>query len=163
MTKTILVTGASGYIGSHTCVELLEAGYDVVGIDNFCNSSRESLNRVEKITGKTVQFHEADVRDRSKLRTIFATHRIDAVIHFAGLKAVGESVAQPLRYMDNNVAGSVHLLEEMEHAGVGVFLFSSSATVYGDPASAAHRGLPAVGHQSLRPLEADGRADAAAT
>jgi UDP-glucose 4-epimerase len=135
MTKTILVTGASGYIGSHTCVELLQAGYAVVGLDNLSNSSLEALRRVERITGKQLPFHEADVRDSQRLREIFAAHRIDAVIHFAGLKAVGESVAQPLRYFDNNVAGTVHLLQEMVQAGIGAFLFSSSATVYGDPES----------------------------
>ncbi|HEY5801937.1 MAG TPA: UDP-glucose 4-epimerase GalE [Burkholderiaceae bacterium] len=133
MTKTILVTGATGYIGSHTCIELLAAGYDVVGLDNFSNSSAEALKRVEQIAGKNVPLIEADVRDRAALQAVFQQHKIDAVIHFAGLKAVGESVAQPLRYYDNNVAGTVTLLEEMAEAGVQVFLFSSSATVYGDP------------------------------
>ena len=133
--NTILVTGASGYIGSHTCVELLQAGYDVVGLDNFCNSSPEALRRIEKITGRSMTVHDADVRDRGALDIILREHRIDAVIHFAGLKAVGESVAQPLMYFDNNVAGTVTLLEALAAAGVHRFVFSSSATVYGDPES----------------------------
>ena len=134
MKKNILVTGASGFIGSHTCVELLAAGYDVVGIDNFSNSSLEAIRRVERIADRRVPFHEVDVRDADGLRHVFATHAIDAVIHFAGLKAVGESVAKPLMYFDNNVSGTVTLLQEMAHAGVEPFVFSSSATVYGDPA-----------------------------
>jgi UDP-glucose 4-epimerase len=133
--KTILVTGAAGYIGSHTCVELLSAGYSVVALDNLCNSSLEALKRVEKITGHVIPFYQADVRDRSMLEALLATHRIDAVIHFAGLKAVGESVAHPLTYFDNNVGGTVTLLQALGEAGVKHFLFSSSATVYGDPES----------------------------
>ncbi|MEC5216868.1 UDP-glucose 4-epimerase [Actimicrobium sp. GrIS 1.19] len=132
-TKTILVTGAAGFIGSHTCVELLAAGYNVVGIDNFCNSSPIALERVEQIAGRAVTLRQGDIRDRSLLRSVFSQHAIDAVIHFAGLKAVGESVAQPLMYFDNNVGGTVVLLEEMATAGVHHFVFSSSATVYGDP------------------------------
>jgi UDP-glucose 4-epimerase len=132
-TKTILVTGAAGFIGSHTCVELLAAGYDVVGIDNFCNSSPVALERVEQIAGRAVTLRQGDIRDRALLRSVFSQHAIDAVIHFAGLKAVGESVAQPLMYFDNNVGGTVVLLEEMATAGVHHFVFSSSATVYGDP------------------------------
>jgi UDP-glucose 4-epimerase len=132
-TKTILVTGASGYIGSHTCVELLSAGYSVVALDNLCNSSLESLKRVEKITGRQIPFFEADVRDRAALDALLGKHRIDAVIHFAGLKAVGESVEQPLMYYENNVGGTVTLLQALGDAGVKTFLFSSSATVYGDP------------------------------
>lgn len=131
--KTILVTGAAGYIGSHTCVELLSAGYAVVAVDNLCNSSGEALKRVEKITGHLIPFYETDVRDRVSMSALLRTHRIDAAIHFAGLKAVGESVAEPLAYFDNNVAGSVALLETLKDAGVKKFLFSSSATVYGDP------------------------------
>lgn len=134
--KTILVTGGAGYIGSHTCVELLTAGYDVVVVDNLCNSKAESLARVEALAGrKLLAFHQVDVGDRVALREVFATHRIDAVIHFAALKAVGESVAQPLRYYDNNIAGTVALAEVMGEAGVKALVFSSSATVYGDPAS----------------------------
>lgn len=133
--KSILVTGASGYIGSHTCVELLSAGYDIVAVDNFSNSSRESLNRVEKITGKTIVFRELDVRDRTALDAVLREHTVDAVIHFAGLKAVGESVAKPLEYFDNNVAGTITLLKALADADVKRFVFSSSATVYGDPES----------------------------
>ena len=131
--RTVMVTGAAGYIGSHTCVELLEAGFDVVAVDNLCNSSRESLNRVEKITGKSIAFHEVDVRDKAGLKNVFQQHSIDAIIHFAGLKAVGESVAKPLMYYDNNVSGTLSLLEVANDAGVRHFVFSSSATVYGDP------------------------------
>jgi len=133
--KTILVTGGAGYIGSHTCVELLSNGYDVVVADNLCNSHEEALRRVEGIAGRPLSFHRADVRDQTALNQIFASHKIDAVIHFAGLKAVGESVAQPLRYYDNNVHGTLVLCEAMAEAGVKTLVFSSSATVYGDPAS----------------------------
>jgi UDP-glucose 4-epimerase len=133
--KTILVTGAAGYIGSHTCVELLSAGYAVVALDNLCNSAPESLKRVEKITGQLIPFYEVDVRDRLALNALLRTHKIDAAIHFAGLKAVGESVQQPLAYFENNVGGSVTLLQALGDAGVKKFLFSSSATVYGDPES----------------------------
>jgi UDP-glucose 4-epimerase len=131
--KTILVTGAAGYIGSHTCVELLSAGYSVVALDNLCNSSPESLKRVETITGQLIPFYEADIRDRLALNALLRTHRIDATIHFAGLKAVGESVSNPLSYFENNVGGTVTLLQALGEAGVKNFLFSSSATVYGDP------------------------------
>jgi UDP-glucose 4-epimerase len=133
--KTILVTGASGYIGSHTCVELLAAGYAVVALDNLCNSSAEALRRVEKISGQLIPFYEADVRDRLALNALLRTHKIDAAIHFAGLKAVGESVRQPLAYFENNVGGTITLLEALQEAGVKSFVFSSSATVYGDPES----------------------------
>ncbi|MFL1914799.1 UDP-glucose 4-epimerase GalE [Plesiomonas shigelloides] len=128
-----LVTGGAGYIGSHTVLELLNSGNDVVVIDNLCNSSRESLRRVEALTGRSVTFYEADVCDRSALQTIFAQHAIDAVIHFAGLKAVGESTQIPLKYYQNNIAATLVLCEEMERAGVFRLVFSSSATVYGDP------------------------------
>lgn len=129
----ILVTGGAGYIGSHTVLELLNSGNEVVVIDNLCNSSRESLRRVEALTGRSVTFYEADVCDRSALQTIFAQHAIDAVIHFAGLKAVGESTQIPLKYYQNNIAATLVLCEEMERAGVFRLVFSSSATVYGDP------------------------------
>ncbi|MBP5330335.1 MAG: UDP-glucose 4-epimerase GalE [Lachnospiraceae bacterium] len=131
---SILVTGGTGYIGSHTVVELLNAGYDTVVIDNLCNSSKESLKRVEELTGKTVKFYEADIRDRAALDRIFAENSIDSVIHFAGLKAVGESVAKPVEYYDNNICGTLTLIEAMRDAGVKNIVFSSSATVYGDPA-----------------------------
>lgn len=131
----ILVTGGAGYIGSHTCVALLQAGYDIVVLDNFCNSKAESLRRVEAIVGKAVPLVQADVRDRSVLREIFRTYAIDGVIHFAGLKAVGESVEQPLSYYDTNVSGSVVLAEVMAEFGIPLLVFSSSATVYGDPTS----------------------------
>jgi UDP-glucose 4-epimerase len=131
----ILVTGGMGYIGSHTCVELLEAGHQVVVLDNLSNSDRSVQQRVERISGKRIDFVEADIRDRAALDAAFGAHRLDAVIHFAGLKAVGESVQQPLRYYDNNVSGSVVLFETMAKFGVRTLVFSSSATVYGDPAS----------------------------
>lgn len=126
----VLVTGGAGYIGSHSAVELLQAGHDVVVLDNLCNSSPESLRRVETITGRSLAFVEGDVRDEAVLRRLFAEHAIDAVIHFAGLKAVGESVAQPLSYYDNNVFGTVSLCRAMAAAGVFRLVFSSSATVY---------------------------------
>ncbi|NMM26236.1 MAG: UDP-glucose 4-epimerase GalE [Glaciimonas sp.] len=135
MPKKILVTGAAGYIGSHTCVELLQAGFAVVALDNLCNSAQEAIARVERITGSALPFYEADVRDRAALDRILREHAIDAVIHFAGLKAVGESVAQPLLYFDNNVSGTVTLLQAMAEANVKQFVFSSSATVYGEPES----------------------------
>jgi UDP-glucose 4-epimerase len=131
----ILVTGGMGYIGSHTCVELLNAGFEVVVIDNLSNASASVQQRIEKISGKSIVFAEVDVRDRVGIERIFAEHEIGAVIHFAGLKAVGESVEQPLRYYDNNVYGSVVLFETMSKFGVKTIVFSSSATVYGDPAS----------------------------
>lgn len=129
----ILVTGGAGYIGSHTCVELLNAGFDVVVLDNLTNSKTESLSRVEKITGKAITFIKGDVREREFLQSIFSTYDITAVIHFAGLKAVGESCEKPLSYYDNNVYGSIVLAQEMEKAGIKKLVFSSSATVYGDP------------------------------
>ncbi len=133
--RTILVTGGAGYIGSHTAVQLLEAGYRVLIVDNFSNSSPRVLDRIARIAGQTPRLIEADIRDAAALRAIFGSNDIDAVIHFAGLKAVGESVEQPLRYYDNNVAGSLRLFEAMAEAGVEKLVFSSSATVYGDPAS----------------------------
>jgi UDP-glucose 4-epimerase len=132
----VLVTGGAGYIGSHTCIELMSAGHDVVVVDNLCNSKIESLHRVERIAGRPVAaFAQVDVRDRNALQAVFAAHAIDAVIHFAGLKAVGESVARPLEYYDNNVSGTIALCEVMAENGVRSLAFSSSATVYGDPAS----------------------------
>ena len=130
---TILVTGGAGYIGSHTAVELLEAGHDVVVADNLCNASEESVARVEQIAGKKVRFYKVDVRDAAALEQIFAENAIDWVIHFAGLKAVGESVAKPLEYYDNNLGSTLTLLEEMRKRGVKKIVFSSSATVYGTP------------------------------
>jgi UDP-glucose 4-epimerase len=131
----ILVTGGMGYIGSHTVVELQNAGHEVVVVDNLSNAVASVQERVQRITDKTFVFEEADIRDRAALERIFGAHKVDAVIHFAGLKAVGESVAQPLRYYDNNVNGSVILFETMAKFGVRSLVFSSSATVYGDPAS----------------------------
>jgi UDP-glucose 4-epimerase len=131
----ILITGGAGYIGSHTCVELLRAGHEIVVVDNLGNSRKESLRRVTELTGRSFPFVEADVRDRAALDALFRAHDVDSVIHFAGLKAVGESVAKPLLYWDNNVCGTVTLLEAMSAACVKTLVFSSSATVYGDPAT----------------------------
>ncbi len=130
----ILVTGGAGYIGSHTCVELLNEGYDVVVVDNLYNASPKALDRVKEITGKDLTFYEADIRDREALEAIFAKENVDAVIHFAGLKAVGESVVKPLEYYENNIAGTVNLCFAMRKYNVKNIIFSSSATVYGDPA-----------------------------
>lgn len=131
---TILVTGGAGYIGSHTCVELLNAGYEVVVVDNLCNSCKESLKRVEEITGKHVTFYEVDLLDKPALDRVFDNEKIDGVIHFAGLKAVGESVYKPLEYYHNNITGTLILCDSMRNHGVKSIVFSSSATVYGDPA-----------------------------
>lgn len=128
---SILVTGGAGYIGSHTCIELMNAGYDVVVLDNFYNCKRESLRRIKELSGKEFKFYECDIRDRKGLDHIFQTEQIDCVIHFAGLKAVGESVVKPLEYFDNNVGGTVTLLEAMRDNGCKKIVFSSSATVYG--------------------------------
>ncbi|WP_096086870.1 UDP-glucose 4-epimerase GalE [Agaribacterium haliotis] len=130
----ILVTGGAGYIGSHTCVELLESGYEVVVVDNLCNSKREAISRVEKITGKSCLFYQVDICDRDALSAVFREHKIDAVIHFAGLKAVGESAQIPLEYYQNNVSGSIVLAEVMREFNCWNFVFSSSATVYGPDA-----------------------------
>ena len=130
----ILVTGGAGYIGSHTCVELLNAGYDVVVVDNLYNASEKALDRVEKITGKKVVFYNADIRDKQAMNDIFDKEKVDAVIHFAGLKAVGESVQKPLEYYHNNITGTLILCDVMRNHGVKNIIFSSSATVYGDPA-----------------------------
>ena len=135
MSATILVTGGAGYIGSHTCVALIKAGYKPLVYDNLCNSSAESLARVERITGVRPDFIQADIRDASALDSAFNAHDVQAVIHFAGLKAVGESVDKPLSYYDNNVGGTVALLQAMQRTELRTIIFSSSATVYGDPAS----------------------------
>ena len=129
----ILVTGGAGYIGSHTCVELIEKGYDILVVDSLVNSSEESLNRVKKITGAPVKFIQLDLLDREDLARVFKENKIDAVIHFAGLKAVGESADIPLLYYHNNITGTLHLVEAMISSGVKNIVFSSSATVYGDP------------------------------
>ena len=130
----ILVTGGAGYIGSHTCVELLENGYEVVVVDNLYNASEKSLDRIRQITGKELTFYQADIQDASAMHDIFDKEAVDCVIHFAGLKAVGESVAKPLEYYQNNIAGTLVLCDEMRKHGVKNIIFSSSATVYGDPA-----------------------------
>lgn len=131
----VLVTGGAGYIGSHTCVELSAAGHKAIVVDNLCNSNRQALQRVEKISNQSLSFYQLDICDAQALRQVFSEHSIDAVIHFAGLKAVGESVAQPLRYYHNNVYGTVNLCQVMAEFGVFNIVFSSSATVYGDPAT----------------------------
>jgi UDP-glucose 4-epimerase len=133
--QNILVTGGTGYIGSHTVVELMAASHDVFIIDNLCNSKASVLDRIQHIVGRRPRFEQVDVRDRPALRRLLASHRFDAVIHFAGLKAVGESVQKPLHYYENNVSGSVALIECMIEAGVKTIVFSSSATVYGEPAA----------------------------
>lgn len=130
---TILVTGGAGFIGSHACVELLQSGHEVVVIDNLYNSKETALRRVEKITGKSITFYKGDVQDAELLKKIFQAHKIDVVIHFAGLKAVGESVEKPLMYYKNNIGGVVTLCQAMQEAGVRSIIFSSSATVYGVP------------------------------
>jgi UDP-glucose 4-epimerase len=130
----ILVTGGAGYIGSHTCVELLNAGYEVVVVDNLVNSCEESLNRVRELTGKELTFYKVNLLDREALEAVFEKEKIDAVIHFAGLKAVGESVVKPLEYYHNNITGTLILCDVMRSHGVKSIVFSSSATVYGDPA-----------------------------
>jgi UDP-glucose 4-epimerase len=129
----ILVTGGAGYIGSHTCVELLNAGHNIVVVDNLSNSKEDSLTRVQEITGKTLTFRQVDLVDKTELEQVFSAEAIDAVVHFAGLKAVGESVAIPLKYYQNNVTGTLVLCEVMAQFGIKNLVFSSSATVYGDP------------------------------
>jgi len=129
----ILVTGGAGYIGSHTCLEMLKGGFDIVVVDNLCNARVEALRRVERITGRGIEFHKVDIRDRDGMEKVFDAHRFSAVIHFAGLKAVGESVQKPLKYFDNNIGGTVVLLDVMARHGVRNLVFSSSATVYGEP------------------------------
>lgn len=131
--KKILVTGGAGYIGTHTCIELLESGYEVVVVDNLCNSSKEGLKRVEGLVGTAIPFYQVDVRDRAELTKVFEKHKFDGVIHFAGLKAVGESVEKPIEYYDTNVGGTFVLTEVMRDFDCKTFVFSSSATVYGNP------------------------------
>lgn len=131
----VLVTGGAGYIGSHTCLELLNAGYNVIVADNLCNSSYESLKRVQAITGKTLKFYQTDINDEAGMNQIFSENKVDSVIHFAGLKAVGESVQKPLEYYRNNISGTLVLLDCMRKHGVKNMVFSSSATVYGLPKS----------------------------
>ena len=147
----ILVTGGAGYIGSHTCVELLQTGYEVVVVDNFDNSKPEAIHRIEELANQSISFYEADVRDEETLRGIFAKEHIDAVIHFAGLKAVGESVRVPLKYYNNNLISTLVLLDVMNEFGVKNFVFSSSATVYGNPSKIAdYRGFSFVYYQPIR-------------
>ena len=143
--KTILVTGGAGYIGSHTLIELINNNFEVVAIDNLANSSRDSLRRVKQLTGREIPFVEADVRNQSALDDIFTTYDIDSVIHFAGLKAVGESVAKPLEYYDNNLVSTLALLEAMRKHSVKQLVFSSSATVYGNPSELPLRETSTVG------------------
>lgn len=131
--NTILVTGGAGYIGSHTCVELIESGYKAVVVDNLCNSSSESLKRIEKLSGKSIPFYKADVRDKSALSQVFKQHSVNGVMHFAGLKAVSESVERPIEYYGTNVSGVLSLIEVMREFNCNTFVFSSSATVYGNP------------------------------
>jgi UDP-glucose 4-epimerase len=152
MAQRILVTGGAGFIGSHTCVELLEAGHEVVVVDNLCNSSEESLVRVRELTGRNLVFSKADLLDADALEEVFAAHAFDAVIHFAALKAVGESTEIPLRYYMNNITGTIVLLDACRRHGVKDFVFSSSATVYGDPAS-----VPITEDFPLQPTNPYGR------
>ncbi|MEE0688023.1 MAG: SDR family NAD(P)-dependent oxidoreductase, partial [[Ruminococcus] torques] len=132
---SILVTGGAGFIGSHTCVELLNAGYDVVIVDNLYNASEKAVDRVKEITGKDLKFYQVDIRDREGLNEVFDKEDVESVIHFAGLKAVGESVQKPLEYYENNIGATINLLKVMEKHGVTRLVFSSSATVYGMPDS----------------------------
>ena len=148
---TILVTGGTGYIGSHTVVQLLEAGHHVLVLDNLCNSKAQVIDRISQITGNPPQFIEGDVRNRKLLKQLFADHAIETVLHFAGLKAVGESVQKPLMYYENNVSGSVVLLDEMAAAQVKSIVFSSSATVYGEP-----QFLPYTESHPLKPINVYG-------
>lgn len=149
---TILVTGGAGYIGSHTCLELLNSGHDVVVVDNLSNSKQESLKRVSELAGKTIQFHAIDLRDQSALNAVFSNSKIETVIHFAGLKAVGESVEEPLKYYHNNINGTLVLCFVMKDHQVKKMVFSSSATVYGDP-----KELPIREEFSVNPANPYGR------
>ena len=150
--KNILVTGGAGYIGSHTCIELLERGYNVIVVDNLCNSCEESLVRVQKITNKTLKFYNVDCCDYVKFEEVFKENKVDAVIHFAGLKAVGESVSKPLMYYQNNLISTLNLIELMEKYNCKNLVFSSSATVYGDPIS-----VPIYEHFDLKVTNPYGR------
>jgi UDP-glucose 4-epimerase len=153
MPRTVLVTGGLGYIGSHTCVELAAAGYDLAIVDNLSNARRSVLERIQaQAAGRSIRFHHADVRDRGALEAIFSAQPIAAVVHFAGLKAVGTSVREPLLYYDHNVAGTLALLQAMAASGVSRFVFSSSATVYGEPGH-----LPLTEEHPLRPVNPYGR------
>ena len=145
----ILVTGGAGYIGSHTCVELLKNGYEIIVVDNLSNSSVESINRVKEITGKQFKFYKEDILNREALDMIFEENTIESVIHFAGYKAVGESVANPLEYYHNNISKYLVLLEVMRKHNVKNFVFSSSATVYGDPNISPIRGFPTFSNKSI--------------
>ena len=131
--KTILVTGGAGYIGSHTCIELINYGYEVIVVDNLSNSSIESIRRVEKITKCKISFYQVDIRNKCELENIFNRHSVDAVFHFAGLKSVSESIEYPVEYYENNINGSINLVEVMKKSNCNIFIFSSSATVYGNP------------------------------
>lgn len=154
----VLVTGGAGYIGSHTCIELLGSGHEVTVVDNLSNSKIESIKRVQEISGKSLNFIEADILDKAALKKIFAADSFDAVIHFAALKAVGESVEKPLEYYHNNVTGTLILCDVMREFGVKNLVFSSSATVYGDPASTPIReDFPS--HKSVRLDKTDDGAD----
>jgi len=135
LSRTILVTGGTGFIGSHTCICLQDAGYEVIVLDNLCNSKASVIDRIGRISGRSPKFIEGDIRDDAILKDVFSSHTISAVMHFAGLKAVGDSVKRPLLYFDNNVGGTISLLKAMQAAGLGTIVFSSSCTVYGDPAS----------------------------
>lgn len=148
----IMITGGAGYIGSHTCLQMIEAGYEIVVVDNLSNSRIESLNRIEKISGVKIPFVQADIRDKAAMRSVFQNYDISAVIHFAGLKAVGESNQKPQLYYDNNVVGSLNLFEVMNEFNVKTIVFSSSATVYGDPAS-----VPIKEHSPLTATNPYGR------
>lgn len=142
----VLVTGGTGYIGSHTIVELLENGHEVIAFDNFYNSKPEVLNRIKKITGKDIKFYEADMLNKGEMDRIFDENKIDAVIHFAGLKAVGESCQKPVLYYNNNICGTLNLIQSMEQHGVRNIVFSSSATVYGDTKEVPVNEASPVGH-----------------
>lgn len=147
----ILVTGGAGYIGSHTCVELLNAGEDIVILDNLSNSKERAVEIIKELTGKDFKFYKADLLDRAAVEKVFEENDIDSVIHFAGLKAVGESVRKPIEYYHNNITGTLILCDVMRNHGCKRIVFSSSATVYGSPKSVSHqRGLPPFHHKPLR-------------